>query len=423
MTCSFLFRWIPILILSVAVSVSLWGQVETGLIVGGVTDPAGAVVAAAKVTIKSATTGILTVVESNEAGRFQSAPLKPGEYEVSVTASGFKVAVLQVRVEVNQRVSAEVKLELGAATERITIEASSTQLESETSTLGNIRPARAVADLPLNARNFATLIFLSPGTVPSFDRDASGLSGTTRRGVSNGSVNGIRPTNDWNGLLIEGLDNTENHNGFGAVVFPAVDAIQEFKVQTSAADAQFGRAAGGFTNVVLKSGGRDLHGSLFEFLRNSEFDAKNFFAAPGASTHFVLNQFGGTLGGPVVIPGKYNTGRDKTFFFVAAQIDRRRQAQAFVSTIPTPLMHSGNFSESANRIFDPLTLAGNVRQPFAENTIPAARFNASGKGLIDLYPTPNRPGLLTNYSSDASRIYNSWQTDYKSITTSSRLTC
>jgi len=156
---------------------------------------------------------------------------------------------------------------------------------------------------------FSPLIFLSPGTVPSFDRDASGLSGTTRRGVSNVSVNGIRPTNDWNGLLIEGLDNTENHNGFGAVVFPAVDAIQEFKVQTSAADAQFGRAAGGFTNVVLKSGGRDLHGSLFEFLRNSEFDAKNFFASPGASTHFVLNQFGGTLGGPIVKPGKYNTNR------------------------------------------------------------------------------------------------------------------
>ena len=154
-------------------------------------------------------------------------------------------------------------------------------------------------NLPLNARNFATLIFLSPGTVPSFDRDSSGLSGTTRRGVTNVSVNGVRPTNDWNSILIEGLDNTENHNGFGATVFPPVDAIQEFKVQTSAADAQFGRAAGGFTNVVLKSGGRDLHGSLFEFHRNSEFDARNFFAAPGSNTHFVLNQFGGTLGGPV----------------------------------------------------------------------------------------------------------------------------
>lgn len=413
MNHAFVFRRMSVLVLALAATGALWGQVETGLIVGGVTDPAGAVVPAAKVTIKSASTGISVVVETNEAGRFQSGPLKPGEYEVAVEAPGFKVGVLQVRVEVNQRVSAEFRLELGAATERITIEASALQLESETSTLGNIRPARAVAELPLNARNFATLIFLSPGTVPSFDRDASGLSGTTRRGVSNVSVNGVRPTNDWNGLLIEGLDNTENHNGFGAVVFPPVDAIQEFKVQTSAADAQFGRAAGGFTNVVIKSGGRGLHGSLFEFLRNSEFDAKNFFASPGASTHFVLNQFGGTLGGPVVIPGKYNAGRDKTFFFAAAQLDRRRQAQAFVSTVPAPRMHSGDFSESANRIYDPLTLSGNTRQPFPGNAIPASRFNSSGKGLIDLYPTPNRPGLLANYSSDASRIYNSWQTDYK----------
>ncbi len=164
---------------------------------------------------------------------------------------------------------------------------------------------------------------------------------------------------------------------------------------------------------MLKSGGRLVHGSVFEFLRNSEFDAKNFFTAPGASTHFLLNQFGGTIGGPVTIPHVYNAGREKTFFFGALQFDRRRQAQAFVSTVPTPLMHNGNFSEIANRIYDPLTLAGNARQVFAGNIIPSTQFNSSGKGLLDLYPTPNRPGLVNNYTSDASRIYNSWQTDFK----------
>jgi len=391
----------------------LTAQVETGTIDGSVSDPSGAVVPKASVSIQSAATGLSAAVESNEAGRFQSPPLKPGEYEVRVSVPGFKSSVIAVRVEVNQRVTADVKLEVGDAAEKITIQATALQLESETSTLGNIRPERAVAELPLNARNFATLIFLAPGTVPSFDRDSSGLSGTTRRGVSNASVNGVRPTNDWNSLLIEGLDNTENHNGFGATVFPPVDAIQEFKVQTSAADAQFGRAAGGFTNVVLKSGGRALHGSAFEFLRNSEFDAKNFFATPGASTHFILNQFGGTFGGPVTIPNVYNTHREKTFFFAALQFDRRRQAQAFVSTVPTVPMHSGNFADLASRIYDPLTLSGNARQPFAGNSIPASRFNASGKGLMDLYPAPNQPGLVNNYSSDSSRIYNSWQTDFK----------
>src|SRR5882762_564346 len=309
---------------------SLWAQVETGTITGSIADQHNLAIPDAAVTIKSAATGLASVVRTNETGRFQSPPLKPGDYQVSVTVSGFKSSVLNVRVEVNERVSADIRLEVGDVAQKITVEASAAPLETETSTLGNVRTERAVADLPLNARNFASLIFLSPGAVPSFDRDSSSLSGTTRRGVSNAAINGIRPTNDWNSLLIEGIDNSENHNAFGAVVFPPVDSIQEFKVQTSAADAQFGRAAGGFTNVVLKSGGRDLHGALFEFLRNSEFDAKNFFTAPGASTHFLLNQFGGTLGGPVTIPHVYNSGRDKTFFFAAVQFDRRRQAQAFV---------------------------------------------------------------------------------------------
>ncbi|MFN7926226.1 MAG: TonB-dependent receptor [Bryobacteraceae bacterium] len=392
---------------------ALGAQVETGTIAGSISDPAGSMIPGASVAIKSEATGLSVTTQSNEIGRFQSPPLKPGEYEMSISKAGFKNSVLTVRVEVNQRVAAEIKLQIGDAAEHVTIEATAVQLESESSTLGNVRPERAVAELPLNARNFATLIFLSPGTVPSFDRDASGLSGTTRRGVSNASVNGVRPTNDWNSLLIEGLDNTENHNGFGAVVFPPVDAIQEFKVQTSAADAQFGRAAGGFTNVVLKSGGRSVHGSLFEFHRNSEFDAKNFFTAPGASTHFLLNQFGGTLGGPVAIPGLYNANRQKTFFFAAVQVDRRRQAQAFVSTVPTQQNHSGNFSDIAQRIYDPLTSSGNTRQQFPGNVIPASRFNSAGKGLLDLYPTPNRGGLGANFTSDSSRIYNSWQTDYK----------
>ncbi len=412
MTKLSLLRWTVLLSIVLAGSMLL-AQVETGTIAGAVSDQSGAVIPNANVAIKSASTGLQVTAQSNEAGRFQSPPLKPGEYEISVAVAGFKNSVVTVRVEVNQRVAADIKLEVGDAAERVTIEATAVQLESETSTLGNIRPERAVAELPLNARNFATLIFLSPGTVPSFDRDSSGLSGTTRRGVTNVSVNGVRPTNDWNSLLIEGLDNTENHNGFGATVFPPVDAIQEFKVQTSAADAQFGRAAGGFTNVVLKSGGRAFHGSAFEFLRNSEFDAKNFFTSPTASTHFLLNQFGGTFGGPVSIPHVYNSGREKTFFFAAVQFDRRRQAQAFVSTVPTALMHTGNFSEVANRIYDPLTLSGNARQLFADNIIPAARFNSAGKGLLDLYPNPNRAGLVNNYTSDSSRIYNSWQADYK----------
>lgn len=389
-----------------------WAQIETGTIVGTVQDRSGGVIPNARVLVRSIATGITAVLVTNEAGRYQAPPLRPGDYEMTVAADGFKTAVLRARVEVNQRVGADIHLDVGEATERVMVEATALQLESESSTLGNIRPENAVRDLPLNVRNFATLIFLSPGVVPSFDRDAGGLPGTTRRGVSNGSVNGIRPTNDWNSILIEGLDNTENHNGFGAAIFPSVDAIQEFKLQTSAADAQFGRAAGGFTNVVIKSGGRDFHGNLYEFHRNSEFDAKNFFARPGDSTHFVMNQFGGTLGGPVLLPG-YNRSRDKTFFFVSSQMDIRRQALAFVSTVPTAAMRGGDFNGSGVTVYDPLTISGNTRQPFPNNQIPSARFSSAGKGLADLYPNPNQSGLVNNYGSSPGRNYDSHQNDIK----------
>jgi hypothetical protein len=391
----------------------LLAQIETGTVVGTVRDRSGLVIPKAEVSVLSVDTGIEAKLSTNEAGRYQTPPLKPGDYRITANSAGFKTSVLSVRVEVNQRIGVDFELEVGDASEKITVEASAQQLETETSTLGNIRPQRAVQELPLNARNFATLIFLSPGTVPSFDRDSSGLSGTTRRGVSNASVNGIRPTNDWNSILIEGLDNTENHNAFGAVVFPPIDAIQEFKIQTSAADAQFGHAAGGFTNVVIKSGGRALHGNLYNFHRNSEFDANNYFARPGDNTHFVMNQFGGTLGGPVVLPGGYNKSRDKTFFFVSTQLDRRRQSLAFVSTVPTSAMRAGDFASFASVIYDPLTISGNTRLPFGGNRIPADRFSKAGKGLVDLYPDPNGTGAVNNYTSAPGRLYNSYQTDFK----------
>src|SRR5262245_25472668 len=387
-------------------------QIETGTIVGTVTDVGAAVVPGVKVEIRSVATGLVTAVTTNEAGRYQSPPLKPESYEITATAQGFKTSRASLVLEVNQRVGLDFRLEAGAVTETVNVTDVAPLLETESSRLGNVRSARAVADLPLNARNFAFLITLSPGAAPQFDQTGGTLPGTTRRGVSNAAVNGVRGTNNWNSILIEGVDNTENHNGFGIVVFPPVDAIQEFKIQTNSADAQFGRAAGGITNLVLKSGGRDFHGSLYEFHRNSAFDALNFFLRPTDLNHFVLNQFGGTLGGTVFWPG-YNRKRDKTFFFVSTQIDIRRQGLPFVSSVPTTKMRSGDFSESPNRIFDPLTLAGNVRTQFPGNVITAARFNAVGKKTLDLYPLPNQPGLTNNYVVSASRKYDSYQLDYK----------
>ncbi|MFN7926848.1 MAG: carboxypeptidase-like regulatory domain-containing protein [Blastocatellia bacterium] len=368
--------------------------------------------------MRAVATGVVTTLTTNEAGRYQSPPLKPDSYEIIATIQGFKAARATVVLEVNQRTGFDLKLEPGDVSDTVTVTDTTPLLETENSTLGNVRSEKAVADLPLNVRNFAFLITLAPGAVPQNDQATGNLPGTARRGVSNAAVNGVRATNDWSSILVEGLENTENHNAFGVVIFPPPDAIKEFKVQTNSADAQFGRAAGGFTNLVLKSGGREFHGSLYDFHRNSEFDAINFFLRPTDNNHLVFNQFGGTIGGPLSFPKKYFgplgwEGQNKTFFFASLQMDRRRQGLPYVSTVPTAKMHNGDFSESSLKIYDPLTQVGTTRTQFANNTIPVARFNAVGKKVLDLYPLPNAAGLTNNYIVSASRLFNAYQADYK----------
>jgi hypothetical protein len=390
-----------------------FAQIETGSITGTVADASGGKIAGAKLAVASARTGRVIELETNADGFYQSPPLTPGDYRLTAERTGFKKAVANVRVEVNQRLAADFELQLGDVNQQIEVTATAAGLETETTSLGNIRSEKAVAELPLNARNYAFLIGLSPGAVQTQDRNPGALPGTSRRGVSNFAVNGVRGTNDWNAILVEGVDNSENHNGLGSVIFPPIDAIQEFRVQTNSADAQFGRAAGGITNLVLKSGGKDFHGSLYEFHRNFKFDALNYFARPQDDQKFILNQFGFTLGGPVAL-GQYNKNRDRTFFFASTQWDKRRQAVPNVSTVPTGAMRAGDFSAATTRVFDPLTLAaGNVRAQFPGNVIPAARFNPVGKRTADLYPSPNGAGLANNYTGAPVRLYDGYQTDLK----------
>lgn len=325
----------------------VFAQESGGTIAGTVTDPPGGVVADAKIAITSAATKVATDLVTNSSGRYQSPPLTPGQYTVTVGQSGFKKESASVQLDVGQRLAADFSLQVGSSTQELTVAETAPLIQSESSTLGNVRTEKAVNDLPLNVRNFAFLITLAPGTVPSFSQQSNSLSGTTKRGVTNFAVNGNRPTNDWNSIKIEGIDDGENHNGFGVAVYPPVDAIQEFNIQTSAADAQYGSAAGGFVNLVLKSGSRDFHGDIYEFFRNSAMDAKNYFDSPiRPIPHFVFNQFGGTLGGPVTIPGIYNQDRNKTFFFVSAEGDIRRQGLTYTDTVPTARMHMGDFSQS-----------------------------------------------------------------------------
>src|SRR5262245_17216983 len=377
-------------------------QVDTGQIAGTLHDPSGAVLAGASVTIRNEDTRIEWKNTSNLLGQYVSVPLRPGPYSVAVERAGFRRTVASVTLTLNQRAVVDMTLPVGSIEDQVTVEAAAPQLESESSTVGTIRDERSIRELPLNTRNFNQLIGLTTGVVPAQTQSGSPAL-TAIRGTTANSVNGLGFR--ANHFLVDGLDNSENHNGQGILIYPPVDAIQEFRVQTSVASAEFGRGGGGTINVMYKSGGRDLHGNLFEFFRNSALDAKNFFDGPGKIAPFRLNQFGGTLGGPVVLP-HYNHGRHRTFFFTSFEGARTRQALTYLVSVPIPDFRNGNFAQHPNRIYDPLTSAPSgasgvlTRTRFPGNAIPANRIDSVGRNIAALYPDPNRPGIANNYGTN-----------------------
>jgi hypothetical protein len=227
------------------------------------------------------------------------------------------------------------------------------------------------------------------------------LAITAARGTTANVVNGVGFRS--NNYRVDGVDNSENHNGQGIMLYPPVEAIQEFRVQTSVPSAEFGRG-GGTINVAYKSGGRDFRGDLFEFLRNSALDAKNFFDRPNVPiAPFHMNQFGG----PVLLP-KYNRSRNRTFFFASWEAERRVQGVSSLSTVPLPVFKKGDFSASTLRIYDPLTsttVNGQVqRTQFPGNVIPANRMDKTGSAILKLFPDPNLPGQVNNYGSNPNQI-------------------
>lgn len=377
-------------------------QIDTATLAGTATDPTGAVVTGASVTLRSKTTGLVQRVDTNALGQYVSPPLRPGDYSVTVEKAGFRRAVSDVTLTVGSRSVLNFMLQLGAVDQQVTVEATATLLESESATVGNLRSETEVRNLPLNTRNFNQLIGLAAGAVPA-QLQSGGLAITAQRGTVATSINGIGFR--ANNYRVDGLDNMENHNGQGILIYPPVEAIQEFRVQTSVSPAEFGRGGGGSINVTYKSGTRELHGAAFEFLRNEALDAKNFFDPPGKIPPFRMHQFGATVGGPVALPG-YNRARDKTFFFFSYEGERRNQALTYLVTVPIPAFRQGDFSASSLRLFDPLTTRANpagqgqIRDPFPGNRIPAERLDRVGQNLINLYPEPNRTGLVNNYGSN-----------------------
>lgn len=254
--------------------VLLCAQVDTGTLSGTVTDSSGAVVPQSKVTIRNRGTGQSLRIATNNAGYYVSPPLRPGEYSVQVEAEGFRKVQKDLPLDVNQRTVVDFQLVVGSMTEEVVVEAIAPVLQTESATVSSLRTEQTIKDLPLNGRNFSQLIQLSAGTAPT-QTQVGGLQIVQKRGIPNVSVNGAR--HEENNFLVEGLSNNENHNGNGILMYPSVDAIQEFRVESSVADAQFGRGGGGTINLTYKSGTRDFRGGLYHFLRNEKLDAKNFF--------------------------------------------------------------------------------------------------------------------------------------------------
>lgn len=322
------------------------GQKDTGTIVGTVRDPSGAAVTDAAVTVTDADRGSTFNTRTGASGEYVAGPLKPGRYNISVQKSGFKKSVVgPVELNIQERPAVDVTLQVGRVDEVMTVTTQGPQLETETSDLGQVMTTHRISTLPLNGRNYAQLAQLGAGVAPS--------EPGSRVSASYGfSANGARALQ--NNFLLDGVDNNANLgdvlNETAFVIQPPVDAIAEFKVQTNAYSAEFGRGNGAILNAVIKSGTNELHGSVWEFLRNDKLDATNAFEAFGKQP-YQQNQFGFTLGGPII--------KNRTFFFGDYEGLRIRQSIPHLSFIPTPTQIGGDFSDQLTDTVapqvDPLT--------------------------------------------------------------------
>jgi len=374
-----------------------FAQVATAELVGSVTDSSGAAIPNAKIVITNAATNqTVRELTSDDQGSYIATFIPPGAYTLTVEASGFRKLVQSgVALETNQRARIDLTLQVGQVTETVEVAAAAPLLESQSSSLGSVIGGKMVSELPLNGRNFVDLAKLTPG-VNGTGTSVAGtiMSGTRpddRRPGSEIFSNGNRENS--NNFLYDGVDNNDRLT-LSIVLRPGVEAIREFKVQTNMFSADLGRNSGAVVDVISKSGANDFHGSLFEFLRNSAMDARNFFNTKGTPfPPFRFNQFGGSLGGRII--------RNKTFFFVDYEGYRRNIVNSINTSVPTLAMRTGDFSGAGVPIFDPLTTqtTGGVttRTQFPGNRIPTNRFDPVTAKLINAYPAPTSSALLNNY--------------------------
>lgn len=410
-------------------------QTESARVQGTVTDAAGGIIAGATVKLTSvATKREVTAVTGSE-GSYTILSLQPGRYQIEVSQNNFKTTKQEVTLEVAQNATLDFALEAGAVSETVTITYDVPQVESSSSAIGNVVQGRQIVELPLNGRNVLELARLSPGVtqgvVGGFSSGAGGDAETYRGRNTGGaalSVNGQRT--QANNFLLDGVDNNESLvNTIN--IFPSADAVQEFRVQTSVATAEFGRGGGAIINSVTKSGGTKYHSSAYLFLRNSALDARPaFFDSMQAGRRtplFRRGQFGGTLGGPVVPVGGL---KEKLFFFFSYEgLRQLLPVSTDTATVPTEAFRTGNFSALPFVLRDPSTglnicvtgvngcVNGNGVAYNRLDLLPGNRLNSAGLAYLRAFPLPNNGSQLQNnyintrVEDDAQNVYD-FRVDY-----------
>lgn len=379
------------LLLVLVTPIALLAQTDTARLTGTVTDPNGAVVSGATITVTNLGTQRAVSIQSDPVGSYVIPALPPGSYEVVVKQPGFKTLTQSITLHTQQVAALDFRLEVGQVTENVTVTSDVPLVESASSNISAVVIGRQITELPLNGRNFTQLATLLPGVSRGVQTGQGTGSGnqaeTFRYGNAGGaslSVNGLRPQN--NNFLLDGIDNNESLVNT-VIFFPPAETIQEFRVDTSIAPAEFGRAGGGVVNTSYKSGTNSYHGSAFWFLRNDNLDANpTYFSFPTEpKSEFKRHQFGGTFGGPIIkdklfVFGDYQGLRQ----FLPLTVDR--------ATVPTDLMRQGDFSEllalsSPIQINDPIT-----GLPLPGNIIPQSEIITPGQNYLNAYPEPNIPG-------------------------------
>lgn len=412
-------------------------QVDAGSILGTVSDASGAAVNGATVTLTNEGTNASLSTITGSDGAYKFTPVKIGSYKLTATLQGFQtVTQRNVGVNVGQDVVVDFALKPGSVNETVEVASTLPVLETQDASVGQVIDSRNVNDLPLNGRNFTFLAQLAAGVnTPQADTRGNAASGAF-------AANGLRPAQ--NNYLLDGIDNNSDTvdflNGTNYVVLPPVDAVQEFKVQTSDFSAEFGRSGAAVLNATIKSGTNELHGAAWEFFRNDKLDAADFFENAGGVPKGELrqNQFGFTAGGPVVIPKVFD-GRNKIFFFGDYEGFRRVQGTILTGSVPTAAERASGYtnfqdlitgqSSAAPRpdalgrlipvgtVLDPATTravpGGFVRDPFGcpanlpvysiatcptINIIPANRLDPNAVKLLNLYPLPTNGNLLSNFA-------------------------